>query len=43
MVLILDGNSKHVAHARMRIGLVENIIGFATDLDDLIKCFKQIK
>ena len=43
MVLMLDGNSEHVPHARIKISLSgEKKILFVTALD-LIKCLKQIK
>ena len=43
MVLISYGNSEHVAHARINIGIFgEKNVSFVTALD-FIKCFKQIK
>ena len=43
MVLILDGNSEHVAQERMKIGIFrEKKNRFVTDLD-LNKCLKQIE
>ena len=42
MVLILDGNSEHVAHAWMKTGLYWNKILPEAALN-LIKCLKQIK
>ena len=43
MVLTLDGNSDHVAHARRKIGLFgEKKLRFVFALD-LIKCLKEIE
>ena len=43
IVLISDGNSEHVTHARMKIGLFkEEKIQFVTSFD-LIECLKHIK
>ena len=43
MVLILDGNSEHVAHARRKIGVLEKKKNLLVIALNLIKCLKQIK
>ena len=43
LLLILDGNSQHVAHASRKVGLFgekKNQVGTALNM---IKCFQQIK
>ena len=42
MVLILDGNSEHVAHALRKIRLLDNNIRVVTVLE-LIECLNHIK
>ena len=42
MVLILDGNSEHVAHARTKKSFRIKNIGFVATFE-IIKCSKKIK